>query len=124
MLTSLITGMLKQAEGTTLQLEAVGHGAMVEVTIREETRGLPVEALPAAFARMRNGEPSDAAAEEPETLRSLSLSLARGLALLQGGSLQIGRDAEGGLIASFALPAAPAETLVNTDRPPDRRKTT
>jgi len=115
---SLVTGMARQLEGTTLEMAAAVRGAMIQVTLREAARGLPVEALPPAF------DQSPTAVAETASVLGVSLSLARALTALHGGSLRIGRDQDGGLIASLSLPAAQSETRTRPERPSDLRTTT
>lgn len=121
MITALVIGMLRQLEGTTLELQAAGHGSTVELTLREASRGIPVEALPPSFTRMENADGGPAPSESPAPMGGISFSLARGLALLQGCSLTVGRDAEGGLLASFVLPSASPDAMPRSDHAQDLR---
>jgi signal transduction histidine kinase len=118
LIVSWVTGMARQLEGTTLEMAATHRGALVEITLREAARGLPVEALPAAF------DQSPSAGAEAPSRQGVSLSLARALAALHGGSLRMGRDEEGGLIASLSLPAASPDSHSRAERPIDLRTTT
>ena len=102
-ITSLVTSLLKLAEGTTLELIATHKGGFVEVMLREEShRGLPVEALPPGFAKeARSGGQPGAMADGA---RDLGLSIARHLIRLQGGTLLTGSEVERGVLAVFTLP--------------------
>ena len=113
MLASLVTGLVKQVEGTTLEMTAAPRGTMIEVTLREAARGLPVEALPPAFDQ----EP--ASGSDDAMLRGIGLSLARALAVLHGGSLSFGRDAGGALAAALLLPAEMGDSKPRAERPAD-----
>lgn len=101
-ISSLVTSLLKFAEGTMLELIATHKGGFVEVMLREEShRGLPVEALPAGFARAaRTGQPGTMT----DGARDLGLSIARHLIRLQGGMLHTGSEVEEGILAVFTLP--------------------
>jgi signal transduction histidine kinase len=118
LLTSLIAGLLKLAEGTALELVAVSRGAMVELTLREEPfRGIPVEALPPDFAQ--DGHPWPEPRTAGDDLNGLSLSIARGLVRLHGGTLLLPGDVERGTLAVLTLPAEPTEPKHRADKLPD-----
>lgn len=103
-ITSLVTSLLRFAEGTTLELIAAPKGVFVEVMLREEPyRGLPVEALPPGFAKeVRSGGRSGLTTDGA---RDLGLSIARRLLRLQGGTLDTSSDLEQGVLAVFTLPS-------------------
>src|SRR5262249_14691350 len=97
--------MIKQSQGAVLELAARCRGPMIEVVVREASRAIPIEALPAAPSL----EPAESPAvilEPADELQGVECLLARRLGLLHGGALITGRDAEGALTASFMLPAA------------------
>ncbi|HEY3174879.1 MAG TPA: histidine kinase dimerization/phospho-acceptor domain-containing protein [Candidatus Polarisedimenticolia bacterium] len=115
-LTSLVAGLLKLAEGTTLELVAASRGAMIEMTLREDPfRGIPVEALPPGFAaEARSGAEPRSFADD---LNGLSLSIARGLVRLHGGTLRLPGDVESGTLAVLTLPAETSEPKHRAERP-------
>ncbi len=112
---SLLSLVLRRAEGAVLGITFAHDERMIEVTLREEPRALPVEALPPGF-EASNGT----RAGEPAALsRGIGLSLLRGLVRLHGGTFRAG-DRDGGVIASFTLPVAGGiEPLHQTDKPRD-----
>jgi signal transduction histidine kinase len=118
LMTSLVAGLLKLADGTALEVIAAARGSMVELTLREEPfRGIPVEALPPGFSQDGRLWPEPRAAGDD--LNGLSLSIARGLVRLHGGTLRLPGDVERGTLAVLTLPAETSEPKRRTDKVSD-----
>jgi signal transduction histidine kinase len=113
-LRSLLSRSVMRAEGAVVEVNATHLGGVIELTLQESPRSLPVEALPPGFTT-----PEEAAdSSEPVLAEGLALSLARRLVELHGGAIRIGNGGDGRLLAHLRLPAY----LADSRRPADRSK--
>ena len=98
--TILLSVAMRRAGGSVLEVHAAAEGPFARVTLRETSRAIPAEALPAGFGEDGAG-PS---AESPSNPDGLRMSLARGLIELHGGRLTTS-EGDRVEIARFTLPA-------------------
>ncbi|HET9481465.1 MAG TPA: hybrid sensor histidine kinase/response regulator [Candidatus Polarisedimenticolia bacterium] len=108
-LSLVLTDALRNSGGMSFELHGEPRGSMVELILREAPRGIPVEALHGMDEAVR-AEPNGSAAS------GIGLSIARSLARLHSGRLQLGAEAGDGVLASLALPAAPSDHRPRPDR--------
>ncbi len=112
-LRSLLSRSVMRAEGAVVEVNATHVGGVIELTLQETPRSLPVEALPPGFTTAEGA----AASSEPVLAEGLDLSLARRLVELHGGAIRIGNGGDGRLLASLRLPACLADSRRSADRP-------
>jgi signal transduction histidine kinase len=115
--TILVSSAMRQAGGSVLEIQATADGPLARVTLRETSRAIPAEALPAEFRE------EETLSEEPSPApEGLHMSLARGLIELHGGALTTRDRDRGDVIARFTLPARAIPPLNNPDRSRSLRK--
>ena len=87
--------------GSCIELTAQRHGSQVEIAVRDRGEGIPAYALERIFERFYS-------LPRPTTGKSTGLGLpfVREVALLHGGTVNVGNHAEGGALARLWLPLA------------------
>ena len=112
-LRSILSRSVMRAEGAVVEVNATCAGGVIELTLQESPRSLPVEALPPGFTTA-GGEID---ANESVLAEGLDLSLARRLVALHGGAIRIGNGGDGRLLAHLQLPAIPSDSRRSVDKP-------
>ncbi len=110
-MTILVTNAMRRTGGSLLVIHAAVDGPSARVTLRETSRAIPAEALPAEF----RGEGQDLSGDSPSTPDGLRMSLARRLIELHGGRLTMRDRDRAGVIARFTLPAMAIPPLDTPD---------
>jgi signal transduction histidine kinase len=99
-LTEMLGNLMENACGwanSRVGVSVAAAGPEVTVTVSDDGPGLPEEARDAALGR-------GVRLDEREAGSGLGLAIVAELAALHGGSLELGRAAEGGLLAALRLP--------------------
>ena len=89
--------------GGSIYLEAVRSGEEVEVTVRDEGRGIPAEHLDAVFDRFHQ---VDAQSDQAKGGTGLGLTITRHIIEAQGGRIWVESDYGIGTAFRFTLPSA------------------
>ena len=106
-LTNLVGNAIKfTAPGGSIQLEVVRRDEEVEVTVRDEGRGIPGEQLDAVFDRLHQ---VDAQADQAKGGAGLGLTITRHIIEAQGGRIWAESQVGTGTSFRFTLPRARPE---------------
>lgn len=105
-LTNLVGNAIKfTSPGGSIHLETVRTGDEVEVTVRDEGRGIPAEQLEAVFDRFHQ---VDTKADQAKGGAGLGLAITRHIIEAQGGRIWVESDYGTGTAFRFTLPLAHA----------------
>ena len=103
-LVNLVGNAIKfTSPGGSIQLEAVRRGEEVEVTVRDEGRGIPAEQLGAVFDRFHQ---VDTEADQAKGGAGLGLTITRHIVEAQGGRIWVESEYGTGTAFRFTLPLA------------------
>lgn len=103
-LTNLVGNAIKfTSRGGAIHLEAVRRGDEVQVTVRDEGRGIPTEELGAVFDRFHQVEPE---ADQAKGGAGLGLTITRHIIEAHGGRIWVESQVGTGTAFSFTLPLA------------------
>jgi signal transduction histidine kinase len=100
--------------GTEVTLHAAARGALVEFSVQDRGRGIPVDKLDRVFTRFEQVDSSDAREKGGS---GLGLAISRSIVERLGGRIWAENNPSGGATFRFTLPAAaepPAEPVTTT----------
>lgn len=113
-LINLISNALKYAPGGQVTVSARRAGAFLEISVRDEGPGIPLEQrriLFERFGRATTAPVSGAGAQAKPTGTGLGLFLTKHLVETHGGTIRVGSGASGGAVFTFTLPIAETEEV-------------
>lgn len=103
MLTNLLSNAIKfSAEGSSVFVEAVQEGWMLNGSVRDEGQGIPPDKLEQVFDRFQQ---VDASASRKQGGTGLGLSICRSIVERHGGSIWAESEPGAGTTVRFTLPA-------------------
>lgn len=106
-LTNLVSNAVKfSAAGGTVRLDAADLGAVLQVTVSDEGRGIPEDKLEVIFDKFRQLDASDS---RQNGGTGLGLAISKNIIERHGGRIWAENRPEGGATLTFALPTECAE---------------
>ncbi len=111
-LINLISNALKYAPGGQVIVSARRAGDFIEISVRDEGPGIPLEQRRVLFERFvrANTPVSGAGSGAKPTGTGLGLFLAKHFVETHGGTIRVGSGASGGAVFTFTLPVEENQT--------------